>query len=150
MSTSATPTGAVSTSAAASAAAIVSMLGGVSELKGLYLGEESLYLGLHCGVVLIGEIKYGGVLCGCGCAFVLIYLEARHHLIQYGVGVVESQFVYCFSGFSEFKVSFTEVVFKIVPCFLRLVGAFPRPDVVFEDSLPVEDNKSEVYCLTLS
>ena len=90
------------------------------------------------------------MLCGCGCAFVLVDLEARHHLIQYGVGVVESQFVYCFSGFSEFKVSFTEVVFKIFPCFLRLVGAFPRPDVVFEDSLTVEDNEGKVYCLSLS
>ena len=55
----------------------------------------------------------------------------------------------CSSGLSEFKVSFTEVVFKIVPCFVYLVGAVPRPDVVFEDSLPVEDNEGEVYFLAL-
>ena len=63
---------------------------------------------------------------------------------------MEAQFVNCSSGFSEFKVSFTEVVFKIFLCFVRLVGAFPRPDVVFEDSFPVEDNKGKVYSLTLS
>ena len=71
-------------------------------------------------------------------------------MIHDGVAVVESQFVYCSSGFSEFKVSFAEVAFKIVPCFVCLVGAFPSPDVVFEDLLHVEDNKGEVYCLTLS
>ena len=43
-----------------------------------------------------------------------------------------------------------EAVFKIVPCFVCLVGAFPHPDVVFGDSLPVEDNEGKVYCLTLS
>ena len=140
----------MSTSAAASAAVIFSMIGGVSELKGLDLGEESLHLGLHCVVGLIGGSKFGGVFCGCGCAFVPIDLEARHHLIHDGAGVVEAQFVNCSSGFSEFKVSFTEVVFKIVPCFVRLVGAFPRSDVILEDLLPVEDNESKVYCLTLS
>ena len=41
-------------------------------------------------------------------------------------------------------------MFKIVSRFLRLVSAFPHPDVAFEDSLPVEDNEGEVYCLTLS
>ena len=87
--------------------------------------------------------------CGCGCAFVLVDLEARNHLIHDGVGVVEAQFINCSSGFSEFKVSFTEVVFKIVPCFVRLVGAFPRLDVVFEYSLPIEDNEGKVYCLDL-
>ena len=46
-------------------------------------------------------------------------------------------------------MSFTEVMFKVVTCFVRLVGAFPRSDVVFEDSLPVKDNKGEVYCLNL-
>ena len=71
-------------------------------------------------------------------------------MIHDGVGVVEDQFVNCSSGFSEFKVSFTEVVFKIFPCFVRLVGAFSRPDVVFEYLLPIEDNEGEVYCLTLS
>ena len=126
------------------------MIGGFSELKGMELGEESLHLVLHRGVGMIGGSELGGVLCGCGFAFVLVDLEARHNLIHDGVGVVESQFVNCSSGFSEFKVSFTEVVFKIVPCFVCLVGAFPLPDVVFEYSLPVEYNEGEVYCLTLS
>ena len=89
-------------------------------------------------------------MCECGCAFVLVNLEARYHLIHDGVGVVEAQFINCSSDFSEFKVSFTEVVFKIVPCFVLLVCAFPRLDVVFEDSLHVEDNKGEFYCMTLS
>ena len=71
-------------------------------------------------------------------------------MIYNGIGVVEYQFVNCSSGFYEFKVSLTGVVFKIVPYFIRLVGAFPRPDVVFEYSLPVEDNEGEDYCLTLS
>ena len=114
------------------------------------MGEESLHLGLHYGIGLIGGREFDGVLCGCGCAFFLVYLEARHHLIHDGVVVLEYQFVNCFSSFSEFKVSFTEVIFKIVPCFVSLVGAFPRLDFVFEDLLPVEDNEGEVYCLTLS
>ena len=107
-------------------------------------------MGIHRGVGLIGGSKFGGVLCGCGCAFILVDLEAHHYLVHNGVGIVESQFVNCSSSFSELKVIFTEVMFKIVPCFVRLVGAFPRPDVVFEDSLPVEDNEGEVYFLTLS
>ena len=90
------------------------------------------------------------MLCGCGCVFVLVNLEARHHLVHDGVGVVEAQFFNCSSSFSDLNMSFTEVIFKIVPFFVRLVGAFPRPEVVFEDLLPVEDNKGEVYCLTLS
>ena len=130
---STTSTVAASTSAAASAAIIVSKIGGVIELKGLDLGEESLHLGLHSVVGLIGGSEFGGVLCGCGCAFVLVDLEASHHLIHNGVSVMESQFVNCSYGFSEFKVSFTEVTFKIVLCFVHLVGAFPRLDVVFED-----------------
>ena len=127
-------------SAAASADVIVSMIGGGSELKGLDLGEESLHLGLHRGVGLIGGSEFGGVLCDCGCALFLFNLEVRHHLTHDGVGVVESQFVNCSSGFSEFKVRFTEVVFKNVPYFVRLVGAFPRLDVVLEDLSYVEDN----------
>ena len=90
------------------------------------------------------------MLCGCVCAFVPVNLEARHHLVNNGVGVVEAQFIVCSSIFSKFKVSFTEVMFKIFPYFVRLVGAFPHPDVIFEDSLPVEDNEGKVYCLTLS
>ena len=150
MCTSTSPTGAKSTSAAASVAIMVSMVGGVREMKGLGLGEESLRLGLHFCVVMIGGSKFGGVLCGCGCAFVLVDLEARHHMIHYGVGIVETQLVNCSPSFYEFKFIFTEFMFKIVPCFVRLADAFPRPDVVFEYLLPVEDNKVEVYCLTLS
>ena len=72
-------------------------------------------------------------------------MEAHDHLIHDGVVVVEAQFVNCSSGFSEFKVSFTEVVFKIVPCFVRLVVAFLHRDVVYEYLLPVEDNEGDVY-----
>ena len=90
------------------------------------------------------------MLCGCGCAFVLVDLEAHHHMVHDGVGIVEAQFVNCSSCFSEFKASFTEVMFGIVPCFLRLVGAFPLPDVVFENTLPVEYDKGKVYCMSLS
>ena len=147
---SATPTSVTFMSAALSAAVTVSMIGGVSKLKGMDLGEEILHMGIHRGVGLIGGSKFGGVLCGCGCVFVLVDFEARHHLIHYGIGIVEAQLVNCSFGFSEFKVSFTEVVFKIFPCFVRLVGAFPCPDVVFEDLLPVEDNEGEVYCLDLN
>ena len=92
---SATPTGAVSTSAAGSAAVKFSMIGGVSELKGLDLSEESLHLGLHRGIGLIGRSDFVDVMCGCGCAFVLIDLEAHHHLIHDCIGVVEAQFVNC-------------------------------------------------------
>ena len=126
------------------------MIGGFSELKGLDLSEEILHTGLHRSIGLIGGSNFGGVLWRCGCAFVLVDFEARHHLIHDGVGVVEYQFVNCSSGFYEFKVSLTGVVFKIVPYFARLVGAFSRLDVVFEYSLPVEGNGGEVYCLTLS
>ena len=146
---SATPTGTASMSASASVAIVFSMIGGVSYLKVLVLGEESLYMGLHSGVGLLGRNELGGMLCGCGCTFVLANLEARHRLIHDGVGIVEDQFFYCSSSFSEFKLNFTEVMFKNFPCFLHLVGAFLRLDVFFEDSLPVEDNKGEIYCLTL-
>ena len=87
---------------------------------------------------------------GCGCPFILVKLEARHHLVQNGVGVLEFRFVNRSSSFSEFKVSFTKVMFEIVPCFVRWVDVFPRPDVIFEYFLPVEDNEGKVYCLTLS
>ena len=112
----------------------------VRELKGLNLGEESLHLGIHCGVDLIGRCKFGCVLGGGGCAFILVDLEARHHLIYNGVGVVESQFVNRSAGLPELKVSFSEAVFEIIPCFVLRIGAFSRPDVVFENSLFVEDN----------
>ena len=41
-------------------------------------------------------------------------------------------------------------MFEIIPCFVRVVCAFPRLDVVFEHTMPVKDDKGEVYCLTLS
>ena len=97
------------------------------------MGEEILHLGLHRGVGLIGGSEFSGVLCGCGCALLLVDVEAHHHLIHDGLGFLEAQFVNFSSGFSEFKVSFMEVVFKIFPCFVRLVDAFPLPDVFFED-----------------
>ena len=57
------------------------------------------------------------MLCGCGCALVFVNLEARHHLVHNGDGVVKSQFINFPSSLSEFKVSFAEVMFKIVPSF---------------------------------
>ena len=99
---------------------------------------------------MIGGSNFGGVLCGCGFALVFVDSEARHHLFHNGVGVVEAQFINYPSSLSEFKVSFAEVMFEIVPFFVRLVCAFPHPDVVFEDFLPVEDNQGKVHCLTLS
>ena len=121
----------------------------VCELKGLNLGEESLHLVLHRGVGLIDRCKLGCVFIGGGCAFVLVNLEARHHLIYDGVGVVESQFVNCVACFPEFKVRLSEVVLEVVPFFILRIGAFPRTYVVFEDSISVEDNEGKVYCLTL-
>ena len=81
--------------------------------------------------------------------FVLVNFYARHHLIYNSVGIVEAQFVNCSAGFPKFKVSSSEVVIEVIPCFVRWIGAFPRPDVVFENLLSVEDNKGEVYFLTL-
>ena len=121
----------------------------VCELKGLNLGEESLHLVIHRGVDLIGRCEFGYVLGDGGCTFVLVNLEVHHHLIYDGVGVVEAQFVNSSAGFPKFKVSFAEVMLEFIPCFVRRIGAFPRPDVVFESSLYVEDNEVEVYCLTL-
>ena len=86
---------------------------------------------------------------GGGCAFFLVNLEAHHHLIYNGVGVVESHFVVHSSGFPEFKASLSEVVLEVILFFVRQIGAFPRPDVVFEDSLYVEDNEGEFYFITL-
>ena len=86
---------------------------------------------------------------GGGCAFSLVDLEVLHHLIYNGIGVVESQFVNSSTGFPDFKVSFSEVVLEFIPCFVLRIGAFPRPFVVFENSLSPKDNKGKVYCLTL-
>ena len=33
------------------------------------------------------------MLCGCGHAFVVVYLEARHHLVKKVVGVVKAEFI---------------------------------------------------------
>ena len=113
------------------------------------LGEESLHLGIHRSVGLIGGCEFGCMLGGVGCAFVLVDLEALHHLIYDGVGVVESQYVNPSTGFYDIKVIFPEVVFEIIPYFVRRIGAFPRTDVVFKKSLFVEDNEGTVYCLSL-
>ena len=86
---------------------------------------------------------------GGGCAFFLVNLEAHHHLIYDGVGVVESHFVVHSSGFPEFKASLSEVVLEVISFFVHPIGAFPRLYVVFENSLSVEENKGEFYCLTL-
>ena len=90
------------------------------------------------------------MLCGSGCGLVFVDLEARHHLVHNGVGVVKAQCINCPSSLTELKVSFAEVMFEIVPSFVRLVCVLPILDVIFEDSLSVEDNKGEVDCLTLS
>ena len=121
----------------------------VRKLKCLNLREESFHLGLHRVVGLIGGFEFGCVLGGGGCVFVLVDLEARHHLIYDIVGVVEDQFVNRSSGFLEFKVSFLEVVLIFIPCFVHRIGSFPCLDVVFEGSFSVEDKEGEVYCLTL-
>ena len=72
------------------------------------------------------------MLCGCGCALIFVNLEARHHLVYNGVGVVKAQFINFPSNFSEFKVSFAEVMFEVVACFVPLVCALPRLNVIFE------------------
>ena len=43
----------------------------------------------------------------------------------------------------------SEVVLEVIPCFVRQIVAFPRPDTVFENSLSVKDNEGSVYSLTL-
>ena len=101
------------------------------------MGKESLHLQLHSGVGLIGRHEYGRVLCGCGCVLVFVNLEARHHLVHNGVGVVEAEFIYRTSSLSEFKVSLTEVMFEVVPRFVCFVFALPRSDVIFEYVFPV-------------
>ena len=107
-SASGSPTGAESTYATAPASESFPMIGLVSmsvrNLKGLNLGEESLHLGIHRGVGLIGGCKFGCMLGGSCCAFILVDLEVHHHLIYNGVGIMEAHFVNCFAGFPEFKV----------------------------------------------
>ena len=98
------------------------------------MGEESFHLGLHLGVGLIGGCDFGCMPGGGGCAFVFVDLEAHYHLIYDGVGVVEAKFVDCSAGFFDLKVGLSEVVLEIIPSFVRLSGAFPHMDVVFENS----------------
>ena len=77
------------------------------------------------------------MLCGCDSALVFFDLEVCHHLFNNGAGVVEAKLINSTSFLSEFKVSFAEVVFEVVPLFVCLVCALPRSDVIFEDSLLV-------------
>ena len=121
----------------------------VCKLKGLNLGEESLHLELHHVVGFIDGCEFVWVLGGGGCAFFLVDLEVRHHLIYDGIGIAEAQFVNCSTGFPEFKVSFSEAVPEVVPCFVLRIGAFLHLDVVFEDLLSMDNNEGEVYCLTM-
>ena len=147
------PTRAASTSATASASEIVSIVVLIficaRYLKDMNLGEESFYLRLHRGVGLIGGCKFGCILDGGGCTFVFVDLEARHHLIYDGVGVVEATFVNCSTSLSDLKASFSEVVLENLPSFVRQSGAFPHTDAAFENSLFVDDNEGDVDCLTL-
>ena len=80
------------------------------------MGKESLHLRLHRGVGLIGGRECGSVLCGGGHVFVFVDLEARHHLVNNCIGVVEAEFIDITSCFLEFKVSFAEVVLEVFPC----------------------------------
>ena len=89
------------------------------------------------------------MLCGCGHAFVFVNLDAPHHLIENGVGVVEAEFIDGASCFSEFKVSFAEVVFEVGPRLVCMVFTFPYADVIFEDPLFVQDDKGKVDFLAL-
>ena len=41
-------------------------------------------------------------------------------------------------------MNFLEVVLEIFSCIVRQIGVFPLSDVVFEDSLSVEDNYVKV------
>ena len=101
------------------------------------MGKESLHLRRHSDVGTIVVRELGNVLCGCGGALVFVDLEARHHLVHNIVGVVKAEFINCTSCFSEFKASLAEVMFDVVPCFVCLVCALPRSDIIFEYSLLV-------------
>ena len=109
------------------------MVWGFGDMWGLDLGEESLHRRLHCGVGLIGGCEFGSMFCGCVSALAFIDLEARHHLVHNGVGVVEAEFINCTSFFSDLKVSLAEVMFGVVPFVVCLVCALPRSDVILED-----------------
>ena len=98
---------------------------------------------------MIGGYKCGSLLCGCGQAFVFVDLEARHHLIENGIGVVEAGFIDSASCFLEFKVSVTEVVLEVAPHLVCVVCTFTRADFIFEDPLFVQDDEGEVDCFDL-
>ena len=98
---------------------------------------------------MICGCKFSCVLDGGGCAFILVDFEAHHHFIYDVVGVVEAQIVNYSAGFPEFKLSFSEVILEVIPCFVRQIGEFPLLNVVFENSLSAEDNEGDVYFLTL-
>ena len=89
------------------------------------------------------------MLCDCGRAFGFFDLEARHYLIDNGVGVVEAEFIDSASCFSELKVSFAEVVLDVHPLLLCGVCTFLRAGVIFEDPLFVQDDKGKVDYLAL-
>ena len=89
------------------------------------------------------------MLCGCSCAFVFVDLEARHHLIDNGLGVVEAEFIDGASCFLEFKVSLAEVVLEVGPLLVSVICTFPCVDVIFEDPLFVKDEEGGVDCLDL-
>ena len=80
------------------------------------------------------------MLCGCGHAFVFVNLEARHHLIDNGVGVVESKLINGSSCFLEFKVTFAEVLLEVGPRIVCVVCKFSCADVILEDLLCVQDD----------
>ena len=70
-------------------------------------------------------------------------------MIDNGVGVVEVEFIDGASYFSEFKMSFAEVVLEVDPRLVCVVCTFPRAYVIFEDPLFVQDDKDAVDCLAL-
>ena len=88
-------------------------------------------------------------MCGCGHAFVFVDLEARHHLIDNGGGVVEAKFIDGAFCFSEFNVSFAEVVLEVGPRLVYVVFTFPCADVIFEDPFFIQEDEGEVDCLAL-
>ena len=65
------------------------------------------------------------MLCGCGHAFVFVDLEARHHVIDNGVVVVEAEFIDGASCFLEFKMSIAEVVIEFGPRLVCVDFTFP-------------------------
>ena len=46
-------------------------------------------------------------------------------------------------------MSFAEVMLEVEPRLVYVVCTFPRADVIFEDTLIVQDDMGEVDCLAL-